>query len=56
MTQKDHVKQLMLMNFGPASASQIDRMTEEEAVIKCRAKLLGFFGPEKAKEVDNFVK
>ena len=53
MTKKEQVKDLMLKHFGPASAKMVDSMTEEEAMTKCRAKIVGFFGDAGAKEFDN---
>jgi len=41
--------------FGPASASLVDRMTEEECLVQCRAKVKAFLGEDKAKEFDNIV-
>jgi hypothetical protein len=55
MTKKEQIKEIMLKNFGPASANLIDRMTEEEAIVKSRTKLMGFFGPEKAKLIDKLM-
>ena len=53
MGKKEQCKDLMLKFFGPASASLVDDMTEEEVVEKCRKKVNGLLGPEKAKEFDN---
>ena len=39
--------------FGEATAATVDSMTEEECVEKCRAKVVGFLGEDKAKEFDN---
>ena len=39
--------------FGAASAAIVDNMTEEECVEKCKAKVKGFLGDEKAKVFDN---
>lgn len=53
MTKKEQVKEIMLKHFGPASAKMVDSMTEEEALEKCRVKIVGFFGEAGAKEFDN---
>lgn len=52
MSKKDKCRELMLKFFGPASAKSVDMMTEEECVAKCRAKVAGIMGEEKAKEFD----
>ncbi len=39
--------------FGPAAAAQVDSMSEDECVAKCKAKVTGFLGADKAKEFDN---
>jgi hypothetical protein len=52
MTKKESCKELMLKFFGPASASQVDTMSEEECVQKCRKKVAGLLGEDKAKEFD----
>lgn len=52
MTKKERCKELMLKFFGPASAAQVDMMTEDSCVATCRAKVAGFMGEEKAKEFD----
>lgn len=52
MTKKEKCKELMLKFFGPASAKLIDTMGEDECVAKCRTKVFGFFGEDKAKEFD----
>lgn len=41
--------------FGPATAAQVDAMTEEDCVPKCRAKVAGFLGEEKAKAFDTIA-
>lgn len=41
--------------FGPASASTVDSMSEEDCVSKCRSKVAGFLGEDKAKEFDKIV-
>ena len=53
MSKKDKCKELMAKFFGPASANMVDTMSEEECVAKCRAKVAGFVGEEKAKEFDS---
>ncbi|MFH2020304.1 MAG: hypothetical protein ABIJ34_02755 [archaeon] len=52
LSKKDSCKQLMGKFFGPASAALVDSMSEEECVAKCRAKVAGFLGEDKAKEFD----
>lgn len=52
-TKKEQCKALMAKFFGPATAAQVDSMTEDECVAKCKAKVNGFLGPEKAKEFDS---
>lgn len=52
MDKREKCKEIMLRYFGPASAKSVDSMTDAEVVPKCRAKISGFFGEEKAKEFD----
>ena len=52
MSKKDQCKVLMSKFFGPASAALVDSMSEDECVAKCRTKVKGFLGEEKAKEFD----
>lgn len=51
-SKKDKCKEIMLKYFGPATANLVDRMSEEECIDKCRAKVRGFLGEEKAKVFD----
>ncbi len=53
MTKKEQCKVIMGKFFGPASAAQVDVMTEDDCVSKCRAKVKGFLGEEKAKMFDS---
>ncbi len=53
MGKKEKCKAIMLKLFGAASAAQVDTMSEDECVAKCRAKVKGFLGEDKAKEFDN---
>lgn len=53
LSKKDKCKELMSKFFGPASAAQVDSMSEDECVAKCRAKVAGLLGEDKAKEFDN---
>ncbi|MGM5484628.1 MAG: hypothetical protein ACQEP1_02030 [Nanobdellota archaeon] len=53
MSKKEKCKELMTKFFGPASAAQVDSMGEDECVEKCRSKVAGFLGEEKAKEFDS---
>ncbi len=53
MGKKEKCKELMNKFFGPASANMVDSMSEDECVAKCRAKVKGFLGDEKAKIFDN---
>lgn len=53
MSKKDQCKELMGKFFGPATAHLVDSMNEEECVQKCRDKVAGLLGPDKAKEFDN---
>ena len=39
--------------FGPATANMVDSMSEDDCVAKCREKVKGFLGEEKAKEFDS---
>ncbi len=52
MGRKERCKELMAKFFGPASAALVDTMSEDECVAKCRAKVAGLLGEEKAKEFD----
>ena len=38
--------------FGPATANLVDTMEESDCVAKCREKVKGFLGEEKAKAFD----
>lgn len=42
----------MLEMFGPNTANQVDNMSEDDCVAKCRAKTLAFLGEDKAKQFD----
>lgn len=53
MGKKEKCKTIMMKYFGPASANQVDAMSEDDCVAKCRAKVKGFLGEEKAKEFDS---
>jgi monoamine oxidase len=53
MGKKEECKKLMEKFFGTASASIVDSMSEEECVAKCRAKVAGFLGEDKAKAFDS---
>lgn len=53
MTKKEKCKELMAKFFGPATATAVDAMSEEECVAKCREKVKGFLGEEKAKVFDS---
>lgn len=52
MGKKDKCKELMNQFFGAASAAQVDAMGEDDCVAKCRAKVAGFLGEDKAKVFD----
>ena len=53
MSKKEQCKAIMLKNFGPNTAAQVDSMNEDEVLEKCRKKTLAFLGEDKAKEFDN---
>lgn len=53
MTKKEQCKALMAKFFGPATAAAVNDMNEDECVAKCKAKVRGFLGEDKAKEFDN---
>lgn len=55
MSKKEKCKELMLKFFGPASAQVVDYMNENECVQKCREKVAGLLGAEKAKVFDGLV-
>jgi len=55
MSKKDKCKEFMKQCFGEASANTVDDMGDEDCVAKCRAKISGFLGEDKAKEFDAFV-
>jgi len=42
----------MTKYFGPVSAALVDRMSEEDCLEQCKAKVKAFLGSEKAKEFD----
>lgn len=52
-SKKEQCKKLMKDFFGEATAKQVDFMSEDDCVQKCKAKVLGFLGPEKAKIFDS---
>jgi hypothetical protein len=52
MSKKDQCKDLMGKLFGPATAKIVDTMTEEDCVEKCRSRVKGFLGEDKAKLFD----
>ena len=53
MSKKDQCKELMTKFFGQAAAASVDLMTEDDCVARCRVKVAGFLGEDKAKEFDN---
>lgn len=53
MSKKEKCKEMMAKFFGPATASKVDSMTEEDCVEKCKKMVTGFLGAEKAKEFDS---
>ncbi len=53
MSKKEACKKLMTKFFGPATANLVDSMAEEDCVEKCKAKVAGFLGEDKAREFDN---
>ena len=52
MSKKEKCKELMKKFFGEATAKLVDNMSEEECTSKCRAKVAGFLGEDKAREFD----
>ena len=53
MSKKEKCKELMKKFFGPASATLVDLMEEDECVERCRKKVSGMLGEDVAKEFDN---
>lgn len=53
MSRKEKCKELMVKFFGPSGAKVVDSMSEEDCVAKCRARVRGFLGDEKASEFDS---
>jgi len=53
LSKKEQCKELMKKFFGPATANMVDSMSEDDCVAKCREKVKGFLGEEKAKEFDS---
>ncbi len=53
MSKKDQCKELMFKFFGPASATQVEVMTEDNCIELCRKKVAGFIGEDAAQEFDN---
>jgi hypothetical protein len=53
VSKKDQCKELMRKFFGPATANMVDAMSEDDCVAKCREKVKGFLGEEKAKAFDD---
>ncbi len=52
MGKKEKCKELMIKFFGEATGATVDAMSEDECVAKCRTKVAGFLGEDKAKEFD----
>ena len=52
MSKKEESKKIMAKLFGPATANLVDTMTEDECVAKCRKKVAGFLGEDKARELE----
>lgn len=48
MSNKEKCKEIMSDLFGPASAAQVDGMSEDDCVSICRAKVANFLGEKKA--------
>ena len=55
MGKKEKCKELMAKFFGPNAAKLVDGMSEAECVAKCRERVKGFLGEEKAKEFDSIT-
>ena len=55
MSNIEKCKELMTKFFGPATASLVDRMEEDECIGQCRAKVKAFLGEDKAKEFDSII-
>jgi hypothetical protein len=53
VSKKDQCKELMTKFFGPSTAALVDSMTEDDCVAKCKEKVKGFLGEEKAKVFDD---
>jgi monoamine oxidase len=51
-SKKEQCKAIMLQYFGPATASLVDQMNEDEVIQKCRQKVVAMLGEEKAKVFD----
>ena len=52
-SKKEQCKAIMLQYFGPATASLVDQMSEEDVVQKCKQKVIAMLGEEKAKVFDS---
>ena len=56
MTKKEKCKEIMKKLFGEATASEVDSMTEDNCVEKCKDKVRGLLGntiaENKFKEVE----
>jgi monoamine oxidase len=50
MGKKDQVKAIMSRLLGPASAAQVDSMSEEECVQKCKEQISSFLGESVAEK------
>ena len=52
MSKKDKCKEIMGQLFGPATANMVDSMDEDTVVEKCKLKVSGLLGEDKAKVFD----
>ena len=52
MSKKEKCKEIMGKLFGPASATLVDTMSEDDCVQKCREKVSALLGEEKANLFD----
>jgi monoamine oxidase len=55
MSKKEKCKEIFAKLFGPATASLVDSMSEEECIAQCRQKVKAMLGEDKAKEFDKIA-
>jgi len=55
MGKKEKAIEFIQKTFGPATASQLESLSESEYIAKSKSIISGFLGEKKAAEFDNFI-